>query len=355
MLDSSILLPNYNNEFVLPHTFAHLRKQIDCSRVKLVAVDDGSEDDGLRVLKEEAQRSGFGAVEIIELEHEGIVSALNAGMQAIDTEFTFRIDGDALVMTPDWVERMKRFLKHPDIGIVGGHTIFDSGLVHGFGRSIMSEHGLHDRGTYPVEPLGGRTFDFNVWRPFARFPEGLPYESDAVLATCIAYRTEDAKAFGCYDPRFNPVWIEDDDFGLAMRKSGKKVVIDPAIHILHKVSLRGSRTPKKEQTQQVRQIFKTKPWIRMKNDFQRYLTHALFPRKVNFSPMKGKMFYNQVTTDWRSTVLTSHYANWEEKWGFHPLNPNFESLLAQYYETELCWRYNHTRYENGRKAIASIA
>ena len=356
MIDSSLLLPNYNNEFVLPHTFAHLRKQIDCSRVKLVAVDDGSEDDGLRVLKEEASRSGFAGVEIIEREHEGIVSALNAGMEAIDTEFTFRIDGDALVMTPGWIERMKRFLAHPAIGIVGGHTIFDSGLVHGFGRTVLSEYGLHDRGVYPIEPIGSRTFDFNVWRPFARFPDGAPFECDAVLATCIAYRTEDAKAFGCYDPRFNPVWIEDDDFGLAMRKHGKKVVVDPSIHILHKVSIRGSRTPKNEQKAQqpVRQMLTAKPWTAFKNDIQRYFTHALFPRKVNFSPIKGKMFYNQVTTDWRSGVLSGHYKNWKDKWGFDPLNPLMDSVLDAHFETELCWRYNRELYLKGRKAIESV-
>jgi hypothetical protein len=238
------------------------------------------------------------------------------------------------------------------VGLVGGHTIFDSGNVHGFGRSVISEQGLLDVGTFPLEPIGKRTLDSNVWRPNIEFPGGRPYETDTVLATCVGFRLEDAKAIGGYDSRFNPVWIEDDDFGLAMRRAGKKVIVDPELRILHKVSLRGSRIPGEVQNHSVqkkRKVARGSLWTA----FKRNLNHAMKPLPVNVTPVKGILCFG--TTEWRQKVLLSHYQRWNEKWGFDPLNPDMESVFDQYYDTELCWRYNRARFLRGRELITRVA
>ena len=348
MIDGTLLLPNFNNEHVLPLAFDNLRRRVDCTRLKIIAVDDGSEDNGLRVLKREIPKCRFAASEIIERPHEGIVPTLNAGLRAAETDLVFRIDGDALVITDNWVQRMKQFLSQPQIGLVGGQTIFDSGLVHGLGRSVISESGLHDIGTFIIEPAGRRTLDSNVWRPFRTFDRGNPCEVDTILATCVGFRREDAIAIGGFDQRFNPVWIEDDDFGIALRAAGRKVVMDPSIHVLHKVSIRGSRAPGVQKQQRLSgpsedalSVFKS--WL------LKYTTHTLAQRQVNFSPAKGKFFVGQ--KDWRSSVLTNHYSAWRDKWKFDPLNPDLEGVLERYYETEICWKYNRELFLKGCRAI----
>jgi len=351
MIESTLLLPNYNNERVLPHTFSELRRTIDCSRVRFVAVDDGSEDRGLSVLKHEAMQCGFAEVEILARPHEGVVAAVNAGLEAISTPFVFRIDGDAIVQLPGWTTHLERHLREPEIGLVGGHTIFDSGLVHGFGRSVVGEYGLYDLGTFPTEPTGRRTLDSNVHRPVRSFPGGRPYEVDTVLATCIGFRLEDARAVGGFDMRFSPVWIEDDDFGLALRRLGRKVIVDPSLQILHKVSLRGSRKPGDGGASGPSPA--SNAGTNLLAMVRQRLGHALRPMPPNFSPMK--MSTPGESASWRTDILRSHYRAWREKWGFDPLNPDLAEVFERHYDSEICWLYNRDRYLQGRRLIARLS
>lgn len=349
----TILLPNFNNERVLPFTFAAMRRTLDCERLRLIVVDDGSEDDGVRVIKEESVHCGFASVELLECAHRGVVSAVNEGIRATKTPLVFRIDGDALVQTPDWTTRMARCLSHSQIGLVAGHTIFDSGLLHSRGRQVVVESGLHDLGTCPCEPAGLRTLDSNVWRPPCSFRDGELYETDSALATCIGFRLDDALEVGLFDTRFDPVWIEDDDFGLALRKLGRKVVIDPNIHILHRTSLRDPREPGMLQTYEAsdtglrrekmrRQIAR---WIRL-------VEHLVQPREIEFGSGGSRVFFGG--SDWQINILLKHYQNWQEKWGFNPLNPSMESIFNSYYDGEICWRYNRDLYVKGRRLLATV-
>ena len=351
MIDSTLLLPNFNNENVLPITFSYLQRHLDCSRLNLVVVDDGSLDDSVRVLKREAVKPGFAAIDIVERPHEGIVSALNCGLEAVSTPFVFRIDGDATVISDGWVNRMKRFLCCPEIGLVGGHTLFDSGMVHSFGRSLLTEFGLFDMGAFPFQPPGQRTFDCFVWRPVSNFPGGRPYEVDTVLATCIGFRLEDARAIGGFDSRYNPVWIEDDDFGLSLRQHGLKVLVDPGIRVLHQVSLRGSRNPE-DQGRQVGKLA-WRDHIRAAFGGLNYFSRFTRYHAPRFDRFKGRLFDG--LDDWRSRVLTSHYQYWERKWGFSPLNPDLEAIYNRYWGTELCWRINRDCYMRGRSLIRDVA
>ncbi|BET66022.1 hypothetical protein ASA1KI_09400 [Opitutales bacterium ASA1] len=334
MVDGTLLLPNYNNAGVLPEAFAAIRRNLDCSRLHLVAVDDGSEDGGAEILKVEACRSGFASVEILERRHEGIVHALNAGLAAVRTPFVYRIDGDALVQTPGWTDRFAAALRLRGIGLIGGHTIFDSGLVHGFGRSVLTKEGLHDEGTKPLERSGSRTFDCIVWRPWSRFPGGSMREVDTVLATCVGFRLEDALAVGGFDRRFNPVWIEDDDFGLSMRRMGLKVFVDPGVRILHCTSRRGKRLPETGDHG-------------ARAGIGERLRHLFKPTMPLFDEIKGVRFAR--VAGGRQVLLRAHYGQWREKWGFDPLNPDMDDLVRRWTGTELAWRWEEDRAEEGRR------
>lgn len=223
-MSSTILLPNYNNERVLPYTFEALRKNIDCSKYNFLMVDDGSEDNGVEIAKKELKKTGFREHNIIEVSHQGIVSALNIGINEISTEYIIRIDGDATVETANWIEKLIASLKHKEIGMVGGHVIWETGKVHSFGRNIFNEYGLYDVGCCPLEAAGKRTFDSITYQPRQIFTNGPIYEVDSMLGVCVAFRKSDAVAVNKFDPVFNPVWIEDDDFGVQIRLIEKKIL-----------------------------------------------------------------------------------------------------------------------------------
>lgn len=356
----TLILPNYNNERALPHVFAALRAYADCSRLAFVMVDDGSEDASVAVAKEQAPACGFASCEIIERAHEGIVPTLNTALEAARTEWIIRIDGDATFETPGWPEMLFRLLAHDEVGAVGGHIVFHDGRVHSFGRSVCSEAGLFDMGACPAEPIGRRTFDSMVFRPQVAFTSGPPYEVDTVLGVCVAFRTAEAKAVGGFDMRFNPVWIEDDDFGLALRRLGKRILITPDVHVVHRTNLRGTRepggaraasTPPAAEGGIPRQIL-ARITPRALKRARRALLARLAPPPP---PPTLEDLVPRESDQWRIRTLRSHYAAWRDKWGFDPLNPDVGAIHARYWETALCWRLNPRLLEASRRFLARVA
>jgi GT2 family glycosyltransferase len=356
----TLILPNYNNERALPHVFAALRAHADCSRLAFVMVDDGSEDASVRVAKQHASACGFVSCEIIERAHEGIVPTLNTALDAARTEWIIRIDGDATVETPGWVEMLYGLLAHDDVGAVGGHIAFYDGRVHSLGRSVCSEAGLFDMGTCPLEPIGRRTFDSLVLRPRAAFTTGPPYEVDTVLGVCVAFRTAEAKAAGGFDMRFNPVWIEDDDFGLALRRLGKRILVTPNVHVVHRTNLRGTRHPGAVRDGSgapspgvwaPRQLLAKLAPPALKRARRALLSRLAPP------PPRPKLedLLPRESNEWRVRTLRSHYAAWRDKWGFDPLNPDLAAIHTRYWETALCWRLNPHLLEASRGFLGRVA
>jgi len=355
MPDTTILLPNYNNEYCLPVTFEYLRKNIDCSRVHFVMVDDGSEDNGVSVAKVEAARCGFASVEIIERGHEGIVPTLNAGLAAVKTPYTIRIDGDATVETPDWARMLVEVLKHPEVGAVGGCVLFEHGAVHTFGRSIFSEWGLYDMGSCPLEPPGRRTFDSVVFRPARGFPDCPPYEADAILGICVAFRTEEARLAGGFDMKFNPVWIEDDDFALALRQLGRRVIVLPSVKIIHRQSLRGSRMPGQPKRSAAATDSVSRRLIRQARRKMRPLGRAMRAlRRGEEKPAGIESLLPSEPDPWRRNILLGHYATWKAKWGFDLINPDLLSIYDRYWETAFCWQRNPSQLERSRAFLRKL-
>jgi GT2 family glycosyltransferase len=367
---ATIILPNFNNERVLPHTFDCLRRNVDCSQAAFVMVDDGSEDTSVAIAKKLASECRFASCEIIEGPHVGIVAALNTALAAVKTEIVVRIDGDATVETAGWLPKLCAWLNHSEVGMAGGHVIWETGNVHSFGRSVISEFGLFDMGCAPLEPAGHRTFDSLVYRPKSAFDGGKPYEVDTILGVCVAFRRSDAQAAGGFDMTFNPVWIEDDDFGIALRKLGKRLIIDPSVHIVHRPSLRGSRQPgvvaaNKSSAEPAPNMDRPDLANLFKGGVRRILRagNVLIGKpekreeKAAPAPALEDLFPKE-TNSWRCGILKSHYASWAKKWDFCPLNPNMTEIFNRYWDSALCWGVNPAlRIKSEaflRKAVASL-
>jgi GT2 family glycosyltransferase len=282
------------------------------------------------------------------------VAALNTGISEITTEYIIRIDGDATVETHDWIEKLLKNLDHEQVGMVGGWVIWETGRIHSYGRNIFNEYGLYDMGCCPMESPGKRTFDSIIYKPYGSFSETKKYEVDSILGVCVAFRKEDAISVGGFDTRFNPVWIEDDDFGVLLRKIGKKNIIDPSIHIVHRPSLRGCRKPDvvKNETELENSGKNIK---RNKLDISKI--RNLFIKNKNITDIKTvniEDFIHREEDPWRSNILKSHYISWKEKWGFDPINPDLDFIYNKYWNTELCWKLNPDKHKISKKFIEII-
>src|SRR4029079_5303576 len=134
--------------------------------IEIVVVDDGSTDSSLDVLRRWRDSKRFPEFKLVEREHSGIIDTLNEALRHVRGELIVRMDGDAAVETPGWLERMIRLHDaDPAVGVVAGRVVLDSGLVHAYGVNCICPEGFHDRTTRITEPVGQRTMHGNVERP----------------------------------------------------------------------------------------------------------------------------------------------------------------------------------------------
>jgi GT2 family glycosyltransferase len=247
----------------------------------------------------------------------------------VSGELVVQLDSDATVETPGWLERMVAFfLSDERIGMVTGKVVFDWGEIHACGIEVVGPEGLHDRGAAVSEPVGKRTYHQRVLRrregDCARCDSAA--EVDGGIGCCMMYRLAVALEAGGYDPGFAPVWFDDLDLSLSIRRLGYKVFYLPEVRVVHWL---GARTPRPA-------------WRRAAGR----LPAAARARLARVLRM------DRPPPEHRAR-LEHHYAYWRRKWGFDMLNPDIEAVRERWGETEVCWRSNPEMRAAGERIVAA--
>jgi GT2 family glycosyltransferase len=118
--DVSIVTAVYDVARYLPEFFASIEAQrgVDLRRIEVVAVDDGSTDDSLDVLRRWEERSGV-AVTVLTKPNGGQATARNFGLERARGEWVTFTDPDD-TLDPDYLANVLRFVReHPDVELVG--------------------------------------------------------------------------------------------------------------------------------------------------------------------------------------------------------------------------------------------
>lgn len=143
----SVVLPCYNVAATLPACVGSLLTQT-WSDFEIVAVDDGSTDASLQVLRAFARRDD--RVRVFARPHGGVVQAMNYGLAQCRGDYVARMDGDDVCL-PERLALQKAHLdRFPHIGLVGGLVRFggDSVAGRGYGayvdwtNSLVSEEDI---------------------------------------------------------------------------------------------------------------------------------------------------------------------------------------------------------------------
>ncbi len=116
----SVLVPVYNVERYLEAAIQSIQAQT-LGDIEIIAVDDGSTDGSLQVLKR--LEATDPRIRVLKMEsNSGIVKALNRGLSACRASYIARMDGDDLAL-PERLERQLAFLQaHPEVALVGSAT-----------------------------------------------------------------------------------------------------------------------------------------------------------------------------------------------------------------------------------------
>lgn len=111
----SVLLPVYNSEFTLSEAINSILSQT-FEDFEIIAVDDGSSDNSADILNRYAKIDP--RIKVISIPHQGIVPALNTGLQEAAGIFIARMDADDY-SHPERLMRQVQYLKEQkDIGLV---------------------------------------------------------------------------------------------------------------------------------------------------------------------------------------------------------------------------------------------
>ena len=123
-MKATILIPNYNNASFLIECLTSIKEQT-YTDFNILIIDDASTDNSVNIITE---FDDFRITLIKKSKNSGIIDSLNIGLEAIDSEYIIRMDGDD-IMHKDRVKKLISFMdKNEDIGVCG------SGIQH-FGIS----------------------------------------------------------------------------------------------------------------------------------------------------------------------------------------------------------------------------
>lgn len=187
-------MPCYNAAATLDEAMESLVSQ-SLVDFEIVVVDDGSQDATAASLAQWAARDP--RLRVITIPHQGIVPALNAGLQASQGVYIARMDADDLCH-PERLERQARYLdEHPQTGLVGC-------LVEGF----PAEH-VRDGFRRYLDWLNNLLTDEQIRREIF-IESSLPHPS-------VMFRREVVCAAGGYQEHG---WAEDYDLWLRLYLRG---------------------------------------------------------------------------------------------------------------------------------------
>ncbi len=339
----SLVIPNRNNEPALDLVLDRLAANTTYPNTEVVIVDDGSTDDSLSILRRWRDSGRIPNLRLDEMEHSdelGVIKALNRGLELARGEIVVQLDADASVETPGWIEKMlELMLVDERVGVVTGRIVIDDGHVHAYGVNIIHPDGMHDRGTRIAEPAGRRTLHSRLERPLdSESPlRDQVAEVDTGMGCCMMYRRADALAAGGYDPGFAPVWFDDLDVSLGIRRDGKKAFFLPDVMVCHRLSLRGTREPISPARQRMLRARKQ--------------AGDLLPPRVRFAV--GRMIGQEGPPPEHVERLRRHYAYWREKWGWDFINTDMDAIRDRYGDTELWWAQDPARRAAGEEIIAA--
>lgn len=115
----SILIPVYNGEKTIHRCLESIFSQITKYKYKIFIVNDGSTDNTENILKNEYLNK-YNNIELHNLNHSGIVGALNYGLDNITTKYVMRMDVDD-EMLPGRIDAQIDYMEmNPSCDILGG-------------------------------------------------------------------------------------------------------------------------------------------------------------------------------------------------------------------------------------------
>ncbi len=116
----SVIVPVYNTAKYLPECLDSILSQT-LKDIEVVAINDGSPDNSIDILKEYAAKDE--RLKIIDKKNEGVGKARNDGIRAAEGEFIAFMDSDDYYPTPQVLEKLYTAAHGKGVKVAGGRRV----------------------------------------------------------------------------------------------------------------------------------------------------------------------------------------------------------------------------------------
>lgn len=209
--DISVIVPAHNEEYIIEDTIRAMDKAAVhyCGKVHILIMNnnstDATEEIASRVLADCRAAKG----RVINVPLPGKSNALNAGLDAVETEFFVRVDADTLVGEDNFTRAMP-FFTDPKVGVVGGVPVPPGGALFDRARllEVLVKHGFYSVAMGAVNGVVG------------------------IPGMFVVMRTENPRYLGGFVEGMNG---EDTDLSLRIGELGFHSVVDPRLRYVSEV------------------------------------------------------------------------------------------------------------------------
>ena len=219
----SILIPTRDRLDLLRPCIDQLFATVDLAAHEIIVLDNESTDPETLAWFEQMSAKGLrvfragGSFNFARI--------INAGAAVATGQFLLLLNNDVEALHKGWLEDMRGHMAEPDVGAVGAHLLWPSGVVqHGgvvLGPRYAAAHAFNDR-------MDGDPGYADLLLA--------AHECSAVTAACMLTDRALFNAVGGFDALNFPVNFNDVDYCLKLRAEGLRVVQTPHAKLLHRES-----------------------------------------------------------------------------------------------------------------------
>nr|WP_319949139.1 glycosyltransferase [uncultured Shimia sp.] len=207
----SIIVPAHNESYIIVNTIEAMDQAAAHygGKVHILILNNNSTDDTEHLASMALANCTKATGEVLNVPTPGKSHALNAGLDAVQTEYFVRVDADTL-LGQDNLSRAMPYFTDPTVGVVGGVPIPPGGALFDRARllEVLVKHGFYSVAMGAVQGVVG------------------------IPGMFVVYRTEHPRYLGGFVEGMNG---EDTDISLRVGELGFHSVVDPKIRYISEV------------------------------------------------------------------------------------------------------------------------
>lgn len=207
----SVIVPAHNESYIIKDTINAMDRaaQHYGGDVHILIMNNNSTDETETFARQALSACKAAKGRVINVPKPGKSNALNAGLDACQTEFLVRVDADTLVGEDNFTRAMPYF-KNPRVGVVGGVPVPPGGALFDRARllEVLVKHGFYSVAMGAVNGIVG------------------------IPGMFVVYRTHHPRYLGGFVEGMNG---EDTDISVRIGELGFHSVVDPKIRYISEV------------------------------------------------------------------------------------------------------------------------